>query len=444
MSTTHLPAAIVAVTTALAIEVSAWAAAHPDCSLTDLETSIWTGVRRALPALLHGALLVSQRTLAATPVRCPGCRHPALLWDWRERSLLTTCGQIRWQRPWASCATCQTSFGAGDAALGLERGARRSASFTAQLVALGTSTSFREAAALLSLTTAQVVSPETIRSATEAAGAALAEQQDKVTTAYTAGKEPPLSDAVPGVLIVETDGVMVRYQDGWHEVKVGLVGSWDAVKQRLEAMSYVAAREECGAFAQRFGAEAARRGALTVIGWHGAHRGVAELRSVVVLGDGAKWIWEAAAAQFGERTEIIDYYHACEHLTAAAAALHGGTGPQATAWAAARCKELLAHGSGPLLLHLAAPAGLPAEAAKKLRTERGYFSANQARMQYPRFEAAGLPIGSGAVESSAKHVVQQRLKRPGARWSDPGAHALLALRAQQATTISLAAYANVP
>jgi len=412
--------------------------------MADLETTVLTACRHAMPALLEGALLASQRSLATTPVRCPRCRHPALLWDWRERSIRTICGLVRWQRPWAHCAACTTSFGAGDAALGLDSGARRSAGLTAQVVALGASTSFREAAALLALTTGQAVSPETIRSATAAAGAALAEQQDEATTAYTAGQEPPLSEVVPGVLVVETDGVMLRYRDGWHEVKVGVVGGWDADKQRLQAMSYVAAREECGAFAQRFGAEAARRGALTVVGWHGAHRAVAELRPVVVLGDGAHWIWEAAAAQFGERTEIIDYYHACEHLTAAAGALHGGASPQAAAWAQARCRELLAHGSERLLPQLATPAGLPAEAAKQLRTERGYFSGNQARMQYPHFQAAGLPIGSGAVESSAKQVVQQRLKRPGARWSEPGARALLALRAQQATTISLAAYANAP
>ena len=64
-----------------------------------------------------------------------------------------------------------------------------------------------------------------------------------------------------------------------------------------------------------------------------------------------------------------------------------------------------------------------------LRRERGYFTVNAGRMAYPTFRALGLPIGSGPVESAAKHVVQQRLKVAGARWSEPGATAMLTLAA---------------
>lgn len=67
-------------------------------------------------------------------------------------------------------------------------------------------------------------------------------------------------------------------------------------------------------------------------------------------------------------------------------------------------------------------------AAKTLATERGYFTTNAARMQYPTFRRQGLPVGSGAVEAEAKRLVQLRLKRPGMRWSDPGARAILHLR----------------
>lgn len=433
MSTTHLPEAIVAASTALAVAVSRLSTSHPDCTLATLESGVLAAMRQALPSLLQAALLATQRQLASVPVRCPHCGHAALVQAWRSRQLQTLCGTLRWERPWACCPACGVSFGAGDASLGVAAADRRSSGMTALLVALGGTTAFREAAALLEQTTGLVVSSETVRRVTEAAGGACAEQQDATTAAYTAGKEPPPADTVAGVLVAETDGVMVRYLDGWHEVKVGLVGGWDEGRGRLQQPSYVAAREESGAFAQRFGAEAARRGALTVVGWHGAHAGVAALRPVVVLGDGARWIWEAAAAQFGERTEIIDYFHACEHLTAAAAALHGAGTAAATAWAAARRTELLAQGIEAVLPQLVAHTELSPAAQATLRTERGYFTTNQARMQYPRFRAAGLPIGSGAVESSAKHVVQQRLKRPGARWSDRGGRALLALRAQQAS-----------
>ena len=82
---------------------------------------------------------------------------------------------------------------------------------------------------------------------------------------------------------METDGVMVRYADGWHEVKAGVVGGWNVKnvkKERLQAQSYVASREESAAFTDRFATEAARRGALAVVGWHGPHQGLAELRRV--------------------------------------------------------------------------------------------------------------------------------------------------------------------
>jgi hypothetical protein len=107
------------------------------------------------------------------------------------------------------------------------------------------------------------------------------------------------------VLVVEADGVMVRYRDlvrdgsSWHEVKLGVVGGWTGMRPdaHLKRPSYVAARQEAAPFARRLGAEAARRGSLDVVGWRGqaADGGGQEaiLRSVVVSCDGAKWIWAA-------------------------------------------------------------------------------------------------------------------------------------------------------
>jgi hypothetical protein len=277
---------------------------------------------------------------------------------------------------------------------------------------------------------------------TEAAGTALATVQEAEVAAYQAGCEPPVTEPVPGEFVAETDGVMVRYLDGWHEVKLGLVGGWLAdgrAPAHLQRVSYVAAREPAARFAWRWGAEAARRGAVTVVGWHGSHHGVAELRHVTILGDGAVWIWTAAGEQFGDRTEIVDSFHAAEHRSTVAGLLYGPETPAASAWAAARREELVTQGIDAVLPQLHGDTPLPADAAAKLRTEQGYFRTNQARMQYPAFRAQGLPIGSGAVESSAKHLIQQRLKRAGARWSDAGGAALIALRAQQATALSLAA-----
>lgn len=442
MNAAHLPTPIVAVTSALGTELSQWAGSHPDAALADLETAALTAVRAALPALLRGMVQATQQALTATAVRCPCCAHAALVRDWRTRQVLTSCGVLRWERRWAYCPTCGASFGAGDAALGLRAYQQQSAGLQAMLVSVGGACAFGEATRLLRQLTGLAVSPETVRRVTEAAGTSIADAQDAATAVYAAGAEPPVTDPAPGVLVAETDGVMVRYLDGWHEAKVGVVGGWvtgDAGGGRLQQQSYVAAREESSAFAWRWGAAAAQRGALTVVGWQGAHHGVAALRHVVVLGDGAHWIWDAAATQFGERTEIVDYYHACEHLTAVAEALYGAQTPAAQAWAERQRGVLLAEGVDAVLPHVRSPGGLSTAATETLRRERGFFTANQARMHYPSFRAQGLPIGSGAIESSAKHVVQQRLKRPGARWSEPGGRALLALRAHQASAYCIAA-----
>jgi hypothetical protein len=199
----------------------------------------------------------------------------------------------------------------------------------------------------------------------------------------------------------------------------------------VAAPSYVAAREPAAAFGRRLAAEAARRGALEVVRWEGGvtGRGLAVLREAAVVGDGARWIWELAAEHFGARVEIVDGFHAAEHLHAAARALFG-EGAAATGWAEARTAELLARGPAPVLAALRAAKAAGAEARECLRAERGYFANNADRMAYPEFRLDGLPIGSGAIESAADHLVQRRLKRAGMRWSAAGADAILALRAR--------------
>jgi hypothetical protein len=83
----------------------------------------------------------------------------------------------------------------------------------------------------------------------------------------------------------------------------------------------------------------------------------------------------------------------------------------------------------PVLAALRAKAPTP-EAADVLRRERGYFATNAERMDYPTLRLDGLPLGSGAIESAAGHLVQRRMKRVGMRWSTTGGDAVLALRAR--------------
>jgi hypothetical protein len=188
-------------------------------------------------------------------------------------------------------------------------------------------------------------------------------------------------------------------------------------------------------------AEAARRGALEIIGWDGPITGapLAQLRSVVVLGDGARWIWELAADHFGERSEIVDFYHATQHVWTLAHALFGEGTWLATRWADFAILALAEEGAGTLLALLDDTTAPSPTAATILQRERQYFRTNQARMDYPSFRQQGLPLGSGAVESAGRHLVQLRMKRAGARWSDEGGQAVLNVRCRLISHRSLAA-----
>jgi hypothetical protein len=449
MDADHLPAAIVAPAEALAQRLAHWAAAHREASLAELETEVQAALQTVAPALVEGLVATTQRSLEPAlqraPSRCPDCGQPTRARRWRTRQVATTCGVIRFRRPWAHCARCRRGWSPTDRTLGLAPQQRHSAPFEAWLIRLGGATAFAEAARLLIELTGRGVSPETIRSVTEATGAALdqAQRADRATVERTRAPAGPV-DAAPDQLVAETDGVMVHFRDGWHEIKLGVVGGWTVdlprARQRLLAPSYIAARESAAAFAGRWGAEVARRGGLEEVAYAGTgvRPGIATLRRVLVLGDGARWIWSAAADQFGERIEIVDWYHATEHVWAVARAVAGDGTPAAARWAEASLEQLWAGGAAALLERLRTVAPAPV-AARVVATERGYFQTNRERMRYPEFRAQGLPIGSGAVESIAKHVNQYRLKRSGCRWSDAGGQAMAVLRAHQATALARAA-----
>jgi hypothetical protein len=275
---------------------------------------------------------------------------------------------------------------------------------------------------------------ETVRVTCEAIGDYWVQQQ--IQAAAFVQKEREAAEQVesaPGELVVEVDGVMVRFLDGWHEVKVGVVGG--QVEGKLVSPSYLGRRSTAEAFAPLLVAEAARRGALEVVERIGAvtRRGLYILRKVTVLGDGAVWIWNLAEENFGERVEIVDFYHPTEYIWDIANALYGKASLQAECWADTQVKALHDYGPEPVLAALAEAAKTPQLATEQrelLRKTRGYFRNNAARMDYPRFRELGLPIGSGVVESAGRHFVQLRLKRPGSRWSTKGADAILALRAR--------------
>jgi hypothetical protein len=430
-----LPPSIVAALETLGSELVTWAQDHRDSTLVDQEQAVLERVRAALPALLGTVLTLSTRKLEPglrrLPESCPTCGRRCRRPSWRRRWVTTICGRVTWERPWYHCRGCQHGWSPVDHTLGVAPRARLSGGLQQWLAELGAATDFAEAQGWLERLGGVHVAKETVRAQAERAGAALEAAQQAASAQVEATRESALPvDTAPGQLLVETDGVMVRYQKtGWHEVKIGLVAGW--VEGALTAPSYVAAREGAAAFGDRLLGEAARRGALEIVGWEGGRSsaGLAVLRDVLILGDGARWIWTLAAEHFGARRELVDFYHASEHLWTVARLLESEGTAVAAEWGTARCHELRHDGVDAVRTALRAARATTADGRKLLRRERAYFRTNAARMDYPAAKAAGLPIGSGAVESLARHLVQLRMKRPGARWSRAGAQAIVTLRA---------------
>jgi hypothetical protein len=428
---------------ALGQAVLAWARSHRNSSLAEHEQGILDQLRAAAPGLLASALTTATTTLDARqprlPEACPECGTRTRGHGWRTRQVLTRCGVLPLNRPWYYCAACERGWSPTDRTLGIDQG-RLSLGVQAWLGDLAAGQTFRETVGLLRELTGLVVSAETVRRLTEDRGTAQAEAQSATAAAVQERHAPVEPVTLPdGDLTIEVDGVMVRYVDGWHEVKLGVVGGVRA--GALSAKSYVAARADPATFGPLLVAEAARRGALDIVDRDVtdlASPALARLRPVTVIADGAPWIWNLAAEHFGDRTEIVDLFHVAEHLWAVAQALEPADARAQAAWAQARVAELRDQGPGPVQAALRQAHPRTDEAREVVRRARGYVATNAGRMDYPSYRAQGLPLGSGAVESSAKSVVQLRMKRPGMRWSDRGARAILTLRTQRLTRLEAA------
>ncbi len=283
------------------------------------------------------------------------------------------------------------------------------------------------------------LSDETARRLAERIGAVAEAQTQAALTRARQGQPVWTEDEIARaddtrILVVEVDGVLVPQEAGWHEMTVGTLAPLgpalrlDPTHGRATlaggSASYGVGGEDAEACWWRVYVEARRRGL-----------GTPAVRTVVVLGDGARWIWDRARAFVGlpgvEVVEIVDLYHADGYLCAVGHALYGAGSLRAAAWVAPLKDHLYLHGVAPVLTALARLSPTTEEAVNAIADAQTDVTRNVARMDYPRVVARQLPIGSGAVESACKGRVEARLKQAGLRWGVPGSHAIASLRAVQ-------------
>jgi hypothetical protein len=241
--------------------------------------------------------------------------------------------------------------------------------------------------------------------------------------------EPPSRAVVADQRMgVSLDGATLYIrQEGWKEVKLGVV--FDIAVKPTQDKETGEIVDLAHAVNNRY---VAHLGGAEVVGeksWALARRcGWEQAQDTVVLGDGADWIWNQAALHFGHSRQVLDWYHAKEHLVAAARLLKQEGTAAFTRWLNNR-ETLLYQGHALKIAHeLEQAAHQDAANAEKLSTAAGYFRNNQHRMNYIEMREENWPIGSGVVESGAKQF-KARFSGPGMRWSRSGAENLLPIRA---------------
>jgi len=392
--------------------------------LGEVEQLVQRLLRQVGRVIVEGVVAVQATRVERALPRCATCSGPLRRVGQRTRVLVGLVGEYHLQRGYQYGAACRAGQAPLDLALGLGTGVL--APGLARVVAYeGSRAPFAEAAQAVAAHHGVGIDAETVRALTEGLGQLVeVAQQDRQQWLVAAA-------AVPAVLVVEVDGVLVHERAVGRECKVGRLAPLGptlvqdprsaAAHLALGPSTYCAGLEGADAFWARVGREAWRVG---------LGRGV---RTVVVLGDGAPWIWRQARCQLQlpgvEVVEIVDFYHACEYLSRVAEAVFGAQSAPAAAGLDQQRHLLYHHGARPVRRALAALRARAGPATAVVGTAHGYFRSHTARMRYPTFRARLFPIGSGAIESCAQHLIRQRQVQAGMRWSVAGAQAVASLRA---------------
>lgn len=392
---------------------------HPKASLAEWEGKVSELGRGCFGVVLEVAI-EGRRQVEEEGLRCQ-CGGQLRYKGEQRRKQETLVGEVRWRRGYYYCQACGQGRYPMDQSLGVA-GGQFSEGVQEKAARLGVTLPFREAAQELDELMGISMSARELARITEGRGRILEEKEARQREELLEDRGP-VRGSRRSLLggrswAVALDAGKVRFEDGWHEVKAGSVFWVEAGaaqgKPRAREQSYIAQVGSMEQAGERLYAEVIRRG---------VDPGVDRL---VCLGDGAPGIWNQYALHFPHRVEILDWYHACEHLWAAGNGVFGEGTEAAKSWVEAQ-KGLLWEGKVEEVVASleALSQGPGGEAA---REQIHYFQSNQERMRYGQFRAQGYPIGSGSVESACKRVIGARLKGSGMCWGEDGAQYVLALR----------------
>ena len=373
-----------------------------------------------------------ERTLACA------CGQQAHYHGLRSKAVLTALGLVEVSRPYYLCAHCGRGQFPVDIELDIENtefspGVRRMQAM------VGQEAPFDDGREQMKILAGLEVTTKSVERTAEAIGADIA-QREKAEIQKALQLDLPVIVGEPiRIVYVQMDGTgipVVKKETAGRqgkaegqpahtrECKLGCVftqTTWDKQGYAIrdpDSTTYTGAIETAEEFGRRIYAEASRRG------WSRA-------LLKVVMGDGAEWIWNIAELHFPGAIQILDLYHARQHLWEVARKLYPNDQVKQKAWMKMHQKLLDRGKIEKLVDALRAIKSDNAEIEEKVRTEADYFERNRERMRYPKFRRQHLFVGSGVIEAGCKTVIAARLKRSGMFWTVRGANAIVALRCCQ-------------
>jgi hypothetical protein len=349
-------------------------------------------------------------------IPCSCGRMAAYAGEYR-RQLLTLHGPVTLTRAYYYCQRCKTGWCPLDAVLGLDKG-ETSIGVRGLIGRLSAYMPDRKATTEAELLTGVKMAPSTAQRLSRAIGEQLVRDWEADEARLKADKLAGPDRCIP-CLHTSMDGVFVYVDKQWREVKIGVV--YERGENALEQKAYYATLAKSADFGQRWRV-------LTYV------NGSGQCRKLVVVADGAEWIWQETGKYAPTSVQILDFYHAVEHLWVVARMRFGEGSKEAAEWISSQQERLLDDKVKEVIADIASwhPSTVAADEVREGKLN--YLRHHQDRMRYKTFRDAGYHIGSGVVEASCKSTVQGRMKGAGMRWSEKGAEAMLHLRAAWCTS----------
>jgi hypothetical protein len=391
--------------------------AVPAGGLGAMEEALQTVRREVDGLLLRGVATAVGNGYAGVSLPC-GCGGSMAYVGDRSKTFLTVLGELRLGRAYYRCPACRTSRVPLDETLGIV-GEGQSIGIHVMTALVCALVPHVQAMDLLEELGLPHVSGSEAQRITRQVGGRAVAWRDAEAQAWATERRAPeehVQRRPPRRLALSMDGTTVHTDGAWHEGKVGSFFVFDPDGKATGPRSYLATFGTVEPFRQLWDAEAQR--------WH-----LADVPDLVAVCDGAPWTWNTVR-EFcpGHTVEILDFYHATEHLWSLAHAIWGEGSSRAERWVEDQKTRLL---EGRLaaffrtLRHWDRDGPWQDEAQSQL----AYFTTHRERIRYREYRACGYPIASGVIEAACKTVLCTREKQPGMRWRTPTAEAIGHLRA---------------